>query len=99
MKPILQAIHLALWRAAACQRPHSKEVMGTGLGGSSEGGPEARAGGEGGVLSFTRAARLSPWLPELQVPRGSCVELTLGDEGGQVRGLSCPHSELHPGSC
>lgn len=99
MKPILQAIHLALWRAAACRRPRSKEVMGAGLHGSSEGGPEARAGGEGGVLSFTRAARLSPWLPELQVPRGSCVELALGDEGGQVRGLSCPHSERHPGRC
>ena len=72
--------------------------MGAGLDGSSEGGPETRAGGEGGVLSFTRAARFSPWLPELEVPRGSCVELALGDEGGQVRGLSCPHSEHHPGS-
>ena len=44
------------------------------------------------------AATLPPWLSELPVPRGSCVELTLRDIGAQGRPLLCPRSELPPGS-
>lgn len=103
MKAILQAKNLALWGVVACKRSQGKEVAGAGLDGTKgfRGGPEAGGRGEegeSGRLSSTWAARLPPWLSELPVPRGSCVELTLRDTGGQGRPLLCPHSELPPGS-